>query len=76
MSQPTGIYQFLHQGRKTAQQEPDASRAQDASREVCRLIRNELGADLDPMAFRLFLRLYWHKLSTLCHEIHENEGTQ
>lgn len=35
------------------------------------LIKQDLGVDIDPQAWRMFLRHRWERISPLAHRIHE-----
>jgi len=47
-----------------------------AATQLARLVERQLGYDvghIDPVAFRLFIRAHWNKVSALAHAIHREE---
>ena len=41
---------------------------------LARLIKRELGADIDSKALPLFLRHKWSRVTALAHKIHDSDG--
>ena len=38
---------------------------------LARLLKKEVGADINPQALRMFIRSKWDRVSTLAHLIHD-----
>jgi hypothetical protein len=51
----------------------DPARAKRAAEDQVALMREKLDVRIDPVAWRLFLRLHFSRMSSLAHTIHENE---
>lgn len=48
-------------------------RARQAAGDLAQLMRDKLNMSVDPIALRLFLQVYWSRVETLAHTIHDNE---
>lgn len=55
------------------QRQRDPARARRAAEDQVALMRDKLNVSIDPVAWRLFLRLYFSRMSSLAHTIHDNE---
>jgi len=55
------------------QRERDVYRAKRAAEDLSQLFRSKLDVSIDPLAFRLFLQIHFHRVSSLAHTIHDNE---
>jgi hypothetical protein len=51
----------------------DPARARRAAEDQVALMHLKLDVRIDPVAWRLFLRVYFDRMSTLAHTIHDNE---
>ena len=53
--------------------ERDPARARQAAIDMVWLMQQKLDVTIDATAWRLFLKVYWSRVSALAHTIHENE---